>query len=73
MYEAGSIFGALILMCDPSRAPITLGKPLNFENLSMVQVTASPFGQQINLGARQCKAYVIRLTALNAVAFPTPN
>jgi len=55
------------------KSPITLGKPLAIENFSMVRFSTSPFGHWINLGARQCKAYVIRLTALNAVAFSTPN
>lgn len=54
-------------------APITPGNALIFLNAAITSVALLPSGHWINRGAKLCKAYVTRLIARIAVAFPMSN
>lgn len=68
----GLLCGALILMCVPSIAPITLGKALHVANPLKISSALSPSDHLIKR-ERFTIAFVTLLTVFSAVAFPTLN
>lgn len=60
-----------MLICVPSIAPMTLGKPLVASNPAHISETRSPVGYLIITGASSTSAFITRLVAYSAVLLPT--